>query len=150
VESEKLSCRGRAADSWHVSPPTRHIFCLYSALRCLLVSVWEKISCARSGLLTHVTDLTVPKRSSGRCRGWTSAEWGSSGRSPRSRLLARASIRDVDDGHPNGINLRKRKSVLDICSSHPYLWCDSAKRRMKWLLASHPRGLLLADFPNNF
>src|SRR5260370_19348256 len=65
-------------------------------------------------------------------------------------LLARASIRDVDDGHPNGINLRKRKSVLDICSSHPYLWCDSAKRRMKWLLASHPRGLLLADFPNNF
>jgi hypothetical protein len=61
-----------------------------------------------------------------------------------------ASIRDVDDGHPNGVNLRKRKSVVDICSSHPYLWSDSAKRRMKCFLASHPRGLLLADFPNNF
>ena len=48
-----------------------------------------------------------------------------------SRLLALVSIRDVDDGHPNGINLRKRKSVVDIYSSHPYLWCDSAKRRMK-------------------
>jgi hypothetical protein len=69
---------------------------------------------------------------------------------PTSRLLALVSIRDVDDGHPNGINLRKRKSVVDIYGSHPYLWCDSAKRRMKCFLASHPRGLLLADFPNNF
>lgn len=40
--------------------------------------------------------------------------------------------------------------MVDICRSHPYRWCDSAKRRMKCFVASDPRGLLLAVFPNNF
>jgi len=58
--------------------------------------------------------------------------------------------RNVDDGVQSGINLRNRKSVVDNPSSDPYLWYASANRRIERFLGSHPRGLLLADFPNNF
>ena len=50
----------------------------------------------------------------------------------------------------NGINLRNRNPLLTFPALIHNLWYASAKRRMECCLASHPRGLLLADFPNNF
>jgi hypothetical protein len=47
--------------SWHVSRPTRRIFCLYSAPAYLLVSVHEKISLCAVQLMSG---LTAQKRGS--------------------------------------------------------------------------------------
>jgi hypothetical protein len=42
--------------------------------------------------------------------------------------------------------IRGQQVAIDIVISDAYLYLDSAKRRMKLFQASHPRGLLIADF----